>query len=158
MPPPACCCTRSNSRQRQAGARVAGGRLLCLIYQKYVLEQQWHVELFPECRAALPGSPLPGHKASQRGSGASQQGFKASSQAVGAAQQSNEATQQSSGAPQQGDGASLKADGAAKSQGCRAYLQGSTLAASMAFLHSLVAWLQVRGLPCACWQQHPLAM
>ena len=34
----------------------AGGRLLCLLYEKYILELHWQMELFPECKVALPGA------------------------------------------------------------------------------------------------------
>lgn len=40
---------------------LAGGRLLCLLYEKYILELHWQVELFPECTVALPGADQPGN-------------------------------------------------------------------------------------------------
>ena len=38
---------------------LAGSRLLCMVYAKYVMELGWHIELFPVCKAALhqPDAP-----------------------------------------------------------------------------------------------------
>lgn len=32
----------------------AGSRLLCMVYKKYVLDLNWRIQLFPECKAELP--------------------------------------------------------------------------------------------------------
>ncbi|DBB01023.1 TPA: hypothetical protein ACH3X1_000923 [Trebouxia sp. C0004] len=32
----------------------AGSRLVCMVYEKYVLGLGWHVQLFPQCKARLP--------------------------------------------------------------------------------------------------------
>lgn len=34
----------------------AGSRLVCMVYEKYVLGLGWHVQLFPHCKAKLPES------------------------------------------------------------------------------------------------------
>lgn len=32
----------------------AGSRLVCMVYEKYVLGLGWHIQLFPQCKAKLP--------------------------------------------------------------------------------------------------------
>lgn len=42
----------------------AGSRLLCMVYEKYVLGLAWRIELFPQCTAQLP-EPDKHHQATE---------------------------------------------------------------------------------------------
>ena len=47
------CCRRMT---RMSICMSAGSRLLCMVYEKYVLGLAWRIELFPQCTAQLPES------------------------------------------------------------------------------------------------------
>ena len=50
------------SVQHEACFCTAGSRLLCMVYEKYVMDLGWHIELFPLCKAALPQPDAPQDK------------------------------------------------------------------------------------------------
>ena len=35
--------------------------MLCMVYEKYVLDLKWHIQLFPQCQAELPEPSIERH-------------------------------------------------------------------------------------------------
>ena len=40
---------------------TAGSRMLCMVYEKYVLDLKWRIQLFPQCQAELPEPSIERH-------------------------------------------------------------------------------------------------